>query len=77
MQRITRQLSMWLMVMLAVVTLQAQAAQSQDLPDFTQLVKQAAPGVVNISTTREVQRTSMGAIGYGSTGRRGCRSNEY
>ncbi|GAA5178795.1 MULTISPECIES: DegQ family serine endoprotease [Halomonadaceae] len=63
MQRITRQLSMWLMVMLAVVTLQAQAAQSQDLPDFTQLVKQAAPGVVNISTTREVQRTSMGPWG--------------
>ncbi|MDW5375742.1 DegQ family serine endoprotease [Halomonas sp. HP20-15] len=60
MQRITRQLSMWLMVVLTAVTLQAQAAQSKDLPDFTQLVKQAAPGVVNISTTREVQRRSMG-----------------
>ncbi|WP_121172359.1 DegQ family serine endoprotease [Kushneria sinocarnis] len=33
------------------------------LPDFTSLVKQAAPAVVNISTTREVDNNSMGPNG--------------
>ncbi|WP_017430550.1 DegQ family serine endoprotease [Vreelandella jeotgali] len=36
----------------------AGAAQARELPDFTQLVKQAAPAVVNISTTREVEQRS-------------------
>ncbi len=57
MQRITRQLSLWLLLMVAAFG--AQAAQSRELPDFTELVKQAAPGVVNISTTREIQRRDM------------------
>lgn len=61
MQRITRQLSLWLM--LVVAALAVQTAQARDLPDFTELVKQAAPGVVNISTTQEVQRRSMGPWG--------------
>lgn len=33
-----------------------QSAHAQDLPDFTDLVEDAAPGVVNISTSRTVQR---------------------
>ncbi|MBZ9537926.1 MULTISPECIES: DegQ family serine endoprotease [Modicisalibacter] len=64
MQRITRQVSMWLMLVLA--TFAVQAAQARELPDFTELVKQAAPGVVNISTTQEVQRRSMGPWGGSS-----------
>ncbi|MCG7598178.1 DegQ family serine endoprotease [Halomonas sp. McH1-25] len=57
MQRIKRQFSVWLLLLVA--TLGVQAAQAQELPDFTELVKQAAPGVVNISTTRQVERRSM------------------
>ncbi len=33
---------------------QAVAAQAADLPDFTQLVEQASPAVVNISTTQKL-----------------------
>ncbi|MDH4573059.1 DegQ family serine endoprotease [Salinicola acroporae] len=52
MERMTRWFAPWLLM---VVTLCAfQAAQARELPDFTQLVKQAAPGVVNISTTSSV-----------------------
>lgn len=54
MQRITRQLSLWLLLVVAVFGMQA--AQARELPDFTELVEQAAPGVVNIATTREVER---------------------
>ncbi|TDX32264.1 serine protease Do [Modicisalibacter xianhensis] len=57
MQRIKRQFSVWLLLLVA--TLGMQAAQARELPDFTELVKQAAPGVVNISTTRQVERRSM------------------
>lgn len=57
MQRITRQFSLWLLLMVAALGMQA--AQARELPDFTELVKQAAPGVVNISTTREVERRSV------------------
>ncbi|GHA89367.1 DegQ family serine endoprotease [Modicisalibacter luteus] len=57
MQRIKRQFSVWLLLLVA--TLGVQAAQARELPDFTELVKQAAPGVVNISTTRQVERRSM------------------
>jgi len=43
-----------------------QAANAQGLPDFTELVEEAAPGVVNISTSRTVQRSSMpGFEGFG------------
>jgi len=52
---------MWLMLVLAAFAVQA--AQARELPDFTELVKQAAPGVVNISTTQEVQRRNMGPWG--------------
>lgn len=33
---------------------QAVTAQAADLPDFTQLVEQASPAVVNISTTQKL-----------------------
>ncbi|KAA0019149.1 DegQ family serine endoprotease [Salinicola corii] len=52
MERMTRWFAPWLLM---VVTLLAfQTAQARELPDFTELVKQAAPGVVNISTTSSV-----------------------
>ncbi|TDX22205.1 serine protease Do [Modicisalibacter xianhensis] len=57
MQRIRRQFSLWLLLMVAM--LGAQAVQARELPGFTELVKQAAPGVVNISTTREIERRNM------------------
>lgn len=41
-------------------------AQAQNLPDFTELVENAAPGVVNISTSRTIQRSSGPSIqGFG------------
>ncbi|WP_110641373.1 DegQ family serine endoprotease [Salinicola sp. CPA57] len=52
MERMTRWFAPWLLMVVTLVS--AQAAQARDLPDFTQLVKQAAPGVVNISTTSTV-----------------------
>lgn len=55
MERMTRWFAPWLLMAFALFAVQtAQAAQTRDLPDFTQLVKQAAPGVVNISTTSTV-----------------------
>jgi len=52
MERMTRWFAPWLLM--AVTLLSFQTAQARDLPDFTQLVKQAAPGVVNISTTSTI-----------------------
>ncbi|MDN3556730.1 DegQ family serine endoprotease [Halomonas maura] len=54
MTRMTRQLSLWMLLTLAVLA--SQSALARELPDFTGLVKQAAPGVVNISTSRVVER---------------------
>ncbi|WP_148254725.1 DegQ family serine endoprotease [Aidingimonas lacisalsi] len=52
MERKTRHLflGVWLLVMLFAW----QSANARDLPDFTELVEDAAPGVVNISTTRTI-----------------------
>ncbi|MDI5985577.1 DegQ family serine endoprotease [Halomonas sp. M4R5S39] len=50
MKRKTRHLSLWML--LAATLLAWQSAMARELPDFTELVEQAAPGVVNISTTR-------------------------
>ncbi|WP_158773080.1 DegQ family serine endoprotease [Cobetia sp. L2A1] len=36
--------------------------QASELPDFTQLVKDSAPAVVNIATTTEIKRTSAPAF---------------
>ncbi len=52
MKPMTRYLSFWLL--LAVLLLPWQSGFARELPDFTVLVEQAAPGVVNISTTRTV-----------------------
>lgn len=57
MQGIKRQFSLWLLLLVAALGMQT--VQARELPDFTELVKQAAPGVVNISTTRQVERRAM------------------
>lgn len=63
MKPLTRSLSMW--TALAVGLVFAQNSMARELPDFTQLVEDAAPGVVNISTTRtaESYRTPFGNFG--------------
>ncbi len=55
MKRMTRYLSFWML--LSAVWLASASAMARDLPDFTQLVQEAAPGVVNISTSRTIERT--------------------
>jgi serine protease Do len=54
MKRLILPSTLWV-CMVALLTI-GQAANAQTLPDFTELVEEAAPGVVNISTTRTVQR---------------------
>ncbi|GHC20747.1 DegQ family serine endoprotease [Aidingimonas halophila] len=54
-------LGAWLLVMLFAW----QTVQARDLPDFTDLVEDAAPGVVNISTTRTVSSPSTQFQGPG------------
>lgn len=56
MERMTKWFAPWLLM--AVTLLSVQAAQARELPDFTKLVKQAAPGVVNIATTSSVSASS-------------------
>jgi len=56
MERMTRWVAPWLLM--AVTLLSFQTAQARELPDFTQLVKQAAPAVVNIATTSSVSASS-------------------
>jgi len=56
MERMTRWFAPWLLM--AVALLSVQTAQARELPDFTELVKQAAPGVVNISTTSTISAAS-------------------
>ncbi|WP_458526354.1 DegQ family serine endoprotease [Onishia taeanensis] len=50
---------------LMMLSLTCASAQARDLPDFTELVEQAAPGVVNISTTRTV---TAGGFSYHGPG---------
>lgn len=64
MKRLILPSTLWICVV-ALLTF-GQAANAQNLPDFTELVEDAAPGVVNISTSRTVQRPSMpGFEGFG------------
>lgn len=56
MERKTRWFAPWLLMVITLLSFQT--AQARDLPDFTQLVKQAAPGVVNIATTSSVSAAS-------------------
>ncbi|MGB8713737.1 MAG: DegQ family serine endoprotease [Onishia taeanensis] len=51
--------------LLLMLSLACASAQARELPDFTELVDQAAPGVVNISTTRTV---SSGGFSYHGPG---------
>ncbi|WP_027966583.1 DegQ family serine endoprotease [Halomonas halocynthiae] len=46
--------SLWMLLLIAALA--SQPALARDLPDFTGLVKEAAPGVVNISTSQTVER---------------------
>lgn len=61
MKRLILPSTLWVCVV-ALLTF-GQAASAQGLPDFTELVEDAAPGVVNISTSRTIQRSS--APGFG------------
>ncbi len=63
MKPMTRTLSMWMTLVVGMVV--AQSSLARDLPDFTELVEEAAPGVVNISTTRvtEGYSTPFGDFG--------------
>ncbi len=54
MKRLNFPSALWMCFVLLLFV--AQSAQAQNLPDFTDLVEDAAPGVVNISTSRTVQR---------------------
>lgn len=55
--------SFW--ALLLAVLLSWQSAFARDLPDFTELVEQAAPGVVNISSTRIMPGRGHGFEGFG------------
>lgn len=63
MKPMTRYLSFWLL--LAALLLPWQTGFARELPDFTVLVEQAAPGVVNISTTRTVPGRAQTFEGFG------------
>ena len=63
MKRMIRPLSLWML--LAATLLAWQSASARGLPDFTELVEEAAPGVVNISTTRTVQSRDNPLQGFG------------
>ncbi len=63
MKPMTRYLSFWLLV--AALLLPWQSGFARELPDFTVLVEQAAPGVVNISTTRTVPGRAQSFEGFG------------
>ncbi|MGO2133088.1 MAG: DegQ family serine endoprotease [Halomonas sp.] len=58
--------SLWMLLMIAALV--CQPALARDLPDFTGLVKEAAPGVVNISTSQTVERGGPSFHGRGFGG---------
>lgn len=58
--------SLWMLLMIAALA--CQPALARDLPDFTGLVKEAAPGVVNISTSQTVERGGPSFHGRGFGG---------
>jgi serine protease Do len=63
MMRMIRPLTLWVLLVAALLAWQSAAARG--LPDFTVLVEEAAPGVVNISTTRTVQSRDNPFHGFG------------
>lgn len=58
--------SLWMLLLLMALALQP--ALARELPDFTQLVKDAAPGVVNISTSQTIERRGSSFHGRGFGG---------
>ncbi|MCC5882963.1 MAG: DegQ family serine endoprotease [Halomonas sp.] len=63
MMPMTRHVTLW--ALLLALLLSWQSAFARDLPDFTVLVEQSAPGVVNISTTRMMPGRSQAFEGFG------------
>lgn len=63
MKPMMRHVSLWAFLLALFVS--SQAALAQELPDFTGLVKEAAPGVVNISSTRVVPGRDQAFHGFG------------
>ncbi|PAU72762.1 DegQ family serine endoprotease [Vreelandella alkaliphila] len=64
MKRLVFPSALWLCFIIFLFV--GQNAHAQNLPDFTKLVEDAAPGVVNISTSRTIQRSSGPSIqGFG------------
>lgn len=63
MKRLVLPSTLWL-CLVALLTM-GQTAHAQSLPDFTELVEDAAPGVVNISTSRTIQRGGPAGHGFG------------
>ena len=63
MKRLVLPSILWLCVV--ALLMMGQTAHAQNLPDFTALVEDAAPGVVNISTSRTIQRGGPAGHGFG------------
>ncbi|UXZ55308.1 DegQ family serine endoprotease [Halomonas sp. 7T] len=63
MKRLVLPSTLWLCVV--ALLMMGQTAHAQNLPDFTALVEDAAPGVVNISTSRTIQRGGPAGHGFG------------
>lgn len=64
MKRLAFPSTLWLCFV--ALLMMCQSVNAQNLPDFTALVEDAAPGVVNISTSRTVQRSrGSAAQGFG------------
>lgn len=64
MKRLVFPSTLWLCIV--ALLMMGQTAHAQNLPDFTELVEGAAPGVVNISTSRTIQRGGSAGHGFGS-----------
>lgn len=63
MKPLTRQFPLW--ALLLATLLSWQSAFARELPDFTELVEEAAPGVVNISTSRAMPDRPQPFEGFG------------
>jgi serine protease Do len=59
------------LTLLAAALLMAASAQARELPDFTDLAKEAGPAVVNISTVRMVKPSNMQFRFHGPQGPQG------
>ena len=55
----------WLMSLALLLMVATPALAEPQLPDFTELVDEAAPAVVNISTSRKVERSMTSSRQFG------------